>query len=69
MQRVFFVKKYYELENYPKVRKRLNLARWNPNLPKSTQNYMILSDEIYFYLTLPSKNQNNRPWTESNHSA
>ena len=46
--------------------KRLNFATWSLNLPNPALNHIIFSDEAYFYLTLPSNNQNNRQWSESN---
>ena len=46
--------------------KRLNFAKWSLNLPNPALNHIIFSDEAYFFLTLPSNNQNNRQWSESN---
>lgn len=45
--------------------KRLNFASWFLNEPQITNDYLICSDEAYFYLTLPLNNQNNRIWSES----
>ena len=45
--------------------KRLNFAHWFLKKPKSTHEYIICSDEAYFYLTLPVNNQNNRQWSKS----
>ena len=50
-QRVFLVKK-------------LNFAHWFLNRPKSTIDFMVFSDEAYFYLTLPVNIQNNRQWSK-----
>ena len=46
--------------------KRLNFAHWFLKQPESTHEYIICSDEAYFYLTLPLNNQNNRQWSKSN---
>ena len=46
-------------------KKRLNFAHWFIKLSKSIDKYTICSDEAYFYLTLPVKNQNNRQWSKS----
>lgn len=45
--------------------KRLNFANWFLKLPKASHDYIICSDEAYFYLTLPINNQNNRQWSKS----
>ena len=45
--------------------KRLAFAEWFLSLPKATGQYMIFSDEAYFYLTLPNNKQNNRYWDDS----
>jgi len=45
--------------------KRLNFAHWILKLPLSAFDYLICSDEAYFYLTLPVNNQNNRQWSKS----
>ena len=45
--------------------KRLEFATWFLNQPEQTKDYLICSDEAYFYLTLPINNQNNRIWSES----
>lgn len=45
--------------------KRLAFAEWFLSLPKATEQYMIFSDEAYFYLTLPNNKQNNRYWGDS----
>ena len=45
--------------------KKLNFAHWFIKLPKSTHEYIICSDEAYFYLTLFVNNQNNRQWSKS----
>ena len=42
--------------------KRLEFAQWFLKLRKSTEQFMIFSDEAYFYLTLPNNKQNNRYW-------
>jgi AraC-like DNA-binding protein len=44
--------------------KRLNFAHWFLNQPKSTIDFMVFSDEAYFYLTLPVNIQNNRQWSK-----
>jgi len=56
---------WHKLEDldYPK---RENFARWCLNLPRETLYNIIFSDEAYFYLSLPSNNQNNRNWSNSN---
>ena len=46
--------------------KRLNFAHWFVKQPESTHEYIICSDEAYFYLILPLNNQNNRQWSKSN---
>ena len=46
--------------------KRLNFAHWFLKQPESTHEYIICSDEAYFYLTLLLNNQNNRQWSKSN---
>ena len=45
--------------------KRLAFAEWFLSLRKSTEQFMIFSDEAYFYLTLPNNKQNNRYWDVS----
>jgi hypothetical protein len=45
--------------------KRLEFAQWFLKLRKSTEQFMIFSDEAYFYLTLPNNKQNNRYWDVS----
>ena len=45
--------------------KRVNFASWFLNLPKSAKDYMICSDEAYFYLTVPVNIQNNRQWSRA----
>ncbi len=45
--------------------KRLSFAQWFLSLRKSTEQFMIFSDEAYFYLTLPNNKQNNRYWDVS----
>ena len=44
--------------------KRAKFAQWFLNQPSSTLDYMIFSDEAYFYLTLPVNKQNNRIWSK-----
>ena len=53
---------FIEQHDYPK---RLEFAQWFLELPKSTEEFMIFSDEAYFYLTLPNNKQNNRYWDVS----
>ena len=45
--------------------KRLGFAQWFLSLRDSTEQFMIFSDEAYFYLTLPNNKQNNRYWSDS----
>lgn len=45
--------------------KRVNFAQWFLKHAKSAHEYIIASDEAYFYLTLPVNKQNNRHWSES----
>jgi transposase len=45
--------------------KRLVFAEWFLSLRKSTEQFMIFSDEAHFYLTLPNNKQNNRYWGDS----
>jgi hypothetical protein len=42
--------------------KRLEFAGWFLQLAPVTKNFLICSDEAYFYLTLPANKQNNRTW-------
>ena len=45
--------------------KRLIFANWALNLTRPPLDYIIFSDEAYFYLTLPINKQNNRQWSKS----
>ena len=45
--------------------KRLEFAQCFLKLRKSTEQFMIFSDEAYFYLTLPNNKQNNLYWDVS----
>lgn len=42
--------------------KRVEFASWFLKLAPVTKNFLICSDEAYFYLTLPLNKQNNRIW-------
>ncbi len=55
---------WHKLED-PDYQKRVDFAEWFIKLNPLTKNYMIFSDEAYFYLTLPLNKQNNRLWSES----
>ena len=56
---------WHKLE-YEDYEKRLNFATCFFNQPVNTEDYLICSDEAYFYLTLPMNSQNNqRIWSES----
>ena len=46
--------------------KRVQFAEWFLNRPKNTVDYIIFSDEAYFYLTEKVNKQNNRLWLEYN---
>jgi hypothetical protein len=46
--------------------KRADFALWFLKQPASALDYMIFSDEAYFYLTLPVNKQNNRTWSKDN---
>jgi hypothetical protein len=43
----------------------VNFANWVLKLPSGAIEYIICSDEAYFYLTLPINKQNNRMWLKS----
>ena len=45
--------------------KRIEFAQWFLSLPSNTKQYLICTDEAYFYLTIPVNKQNNRIWGES----
>ena len=53
---------WHKLE-YHDYKKRLNFSYWFLNRPKSTKDFMVCSDEAYFYLTLPVNIQNKRQWS------
>ena len=55
---------WHKLE-YQDYEKRLTFATWFLNQSEQTKDYLICSNEAYFYLMLPLNNQNNRIWSES----
>ena len=62
--------KPYKLQNWHRLEthdyeKRLDFANWCIGLGPYFKNWLICSDEAYFYLTLPLNKQNNREWLES----
>jgi hypothetical protein len=55
---------WHKLEE-PDYQKRIDFAQWFLKLGPETKKYMIMSDEVYFYLALPVNIQNNRCWCKS----
>lgn len=45
--------------------KRLDFANWFLSLSPYSRQFFFVSDEAYFYLTVPLNNQNNRVWSDS----
>ena len=60
-------RKPYKIQNYHQLKpadyqKRVIFAEWFLKLPRNLPQLIIMSDEVYFYLTESSNKQNNRVW-------
>lgn len=57
------LQEWHRLETHD-YEKRMDFARWCIEMGPYFKNWLICSDEAYFYLTLPLNHQNNREWLE-----
>ena len=57
-----YKRQYAQKLEIPDYEKRVNFAKWFLERPQNTIDYLVCSDEAYFYLTEKINKQNDRVW-------